>query len=338
MKNKKIEKKISNAFNHAVPDVLDNIMSEISRESVSDTSCKDTKPLHNTDPLPKKRRKRSAFFGIASAVTAAAAAAAVTLGIASSASSTAVASTISLDVNPSIEIAVNKNRRVVSVTPKTNESIQIVGDMDFSGADLEVTINALLGSMVSKGYLSEMTNSILIGVDNPDEKEAESLQKLLVDKVDSILESDIFKAAVVGQTIENDAVLRKKAADYGITLNKAQLIHYITVQHPHLEFEDLMSLNINELNLLIRDSSGLLDCKGTPSDMAYIGTDKAIECALTKAGTEKEKIHGLKVTMDYEDGNLVYEVDFTEGGKKYSYDINAINGQVLEYSLDCNRS
>lgn len=54
-----------------------------------------------------------------------------------------------------------------------NEDGRIVlGDMNFSGSSLDVTVNALVGSMLRNGYLSELANSILVSVDNGDPAKA----------------------------------------------------------------------------------------------------------------------------------------------------------------------
>ena len=71
----------------------------------------------------------------------------------------------------------------------------VVGDMDFKGSDIEVTMNALIGSMLRKGYLNELANSILISVDNNDPAKGEMLQEKLTEKVNELLESDGFFGA-----------------------------------------------------------------------------------------------------------------------------------------------
>ena len=79
-----------------------------------------------------------------------------------------VAATISLDVNPSIEINTNAKDRVLSVNALNEDAETVIGDMDFEGADLDVAVNALIGSLLRHGYLDEYKNSILVSVDNRD--------------------------------------------------------------------------------------------------------------------------------------------------------------------------
>ena len=78
------------------------------------------------------------------------------------------------------------------------------GEMDFSGSDLEVAVNAIIGSMLQKGYLSELANSILISVDNPDSTRGAALQERLTAEVDKLLKTDTFSGAVLSQTVEKN--------------------------------------------------------------------------------------------------------------------------------------
>lgn len=89
----------------------------------------------------------------------------------------AVESTVSLDVNPSIEIQVNAKEHVLKVEPKNEDGRKVVGEMDFSGSSLDVTVNALIGSMLRNGYLNENANSILVSVDTRDAAKGSALRK-----------------------------------------------------------------------------------------------------------------------------------------------------------------
>ena len=67
----------------------------------------------------------------------------------------AVASVVSLDVNPSIELRVNRDEKVLSCTPLNEDAKEILEDMgggaDLKGAKLDVAVNAIVGSLVRKG-------------------------------------------------------------------------------------------------------------------------------------------------------------------------------------------
>ena len=75
-------------------------------------------------------------------------------------------SVINLDVNPSIEIKINRKDKVREVMGLNEEGLAVIEDMNFKNTDLDITVNALIGSMVKNGYLTSLKNSILISVDS----------------------------------------------------------------------------------------------------------------------------------------------------------------------------
>lgn len=245
----------------------------------------------------------------------------------------AVASLISLDVNPSIEIQVNEKEQVLAVNARNEDAKTVVGDMNFKGSTLDVTINALIGSMLRNGYLNEMANSILVSVDNQDPVKGTELQEKLVAEINEVLQTGTFSGAILSQTISADSNLRTLADDYGITLGKAQLIQQIINQTTLYSFEDLVPLSINELNLL-SESSNLelvnVNSLGTASDKAYLGEEKAKETALSHANLSSDQITQYEIELDYENGMMVYEISFDCEGFEYDYDIDALTGTVLK--------
>lgn len=162
-----------------------------------------------------------------------------------------VDATVSLDVNPSVEIKINQKERILDVIPLNEDGRTIVGDMDFSGSSLDVAVNAIIGSMLQNGYLNELANSVLISVDNNDPVRGMALQERLADEVNKLLQTDSFRGAVLSQTVVKSDELQQMAEQYGITLGKAQLIQEILGKNSLHTFDELAPLSINELNILL---------------------------------------------------------------------------------------
>lgn len=321
MENREVTKKVNQAFSHIVPDVRDAVLSDCEQQKGRVLVMTQEKQKH---------------IGLKKIIGIAAAFMIVLAGIAGFSvynTNYAVASTVSLDVNPSIEIKVNRKERVLEVNARNEDAQKVIGDMVFTGNDLDVTVNALIGSMLRQGYLSDIANSILVSVDNTDTEKGAALQKKLADEINSLLQTDAFIGAVLSQTVSADAELQKLADTYGITLGKAQLIQEIAAQSDLYTFEDLVRLSINELNLL-RESGQIelnhIESVGAASDKAYIGEAKAKEKALAYAGVTASSISSYEIELDYENGVMVYEIEFKAGGYEYSVDINATTGEVVK--------
>lgn len=251
----------------------------------------------------------------------------------------AIVSTVLLDVNPSIAIKINRDERVIDVVPRNEDGRIIIGDMDFTGSHIDVAVNALIGSMLTKGYLSELANSILISVDGENAKNNAALQAKLTESVQNLLQTGNFNGAVLSQTIEADKNLQQLAENNHISVGKAQLIQNLLDANPLHTFEELSSLTINELNLLVSSATEPLpqvNSNGSASDKAYIGRDAALKAALTHTGLSFPSLDAVRaeIELDWEDGVMVYEVEFDANGIEYDYQINATSGEIMKADQD----
>ena len=67
---------------------------------------------------------------------------------------------------------------------------------------------------------------------------------------------------------------------------------------------------------------------------ASIPPDEAKNIALTHANLTEDTVSLLRTEQEYENGVLVYEIDFTSGNYEYDYKINANTGDVVSYDRD----
>ena len=308
----KIKKKIKGAFNSIVlPDF-------------------DMKTLEKRKGMvlvkeESKKSKKGLWIGLSTAVVAVCVCLFIGLGYFNN--NMRVASTIGIDVNPSITVTVNKKEKVLDVTANNDDARIILEGMDLAGSDINVAINALIGSMVKNGYIDELANSILISVDNPNSAESEALRQKIVDELNTFINSG-NNISVVSQSITSSSDKEALANSYGISVGKLELIEKLIAKNNLYTYEDLKDLSINELNLLLGSTTENVTTSGTASDKSYIGKDKALEIALSDAGVSS--VTWSEVEMDYDDGFMTYEVEFTYNNREYDYEINAITGDILE--------
>ena len=324
MTEQELNNKIKGAYSRATPNVLDSVRSQC--EAQKGTVI----PMTN----PKKKKNFARRFGAIAAALALVIA--LGAGVGTWQAGHAVASTVSLDVNPSIEIKVNKNEQVLNVVPLNEDAKIVIGDMDFARSDLDVTINALIGSMLRNGYINELANSILISVDDSNAERGKALEARLAGEIDTLLQTGSFQGSVLSQTISADSELQTLASRYSITPGKAQLIQQIVAQDTRYTFEDLAPLSINELNLISETGSLQLDnvaATGEASDKAYIGAESAIQAAIQYF---RDQLPTVTVAphweweLDFEHGRMVYELEIEyPGGTEFECLVDALTGEIL---------
>ena len=66
----------------------------------------------------------------------------------------------------------------------------------------------------------------------------------------------------------------------------------------------------------------------------YIGADIAKITAFNHAGLYESDVIFNKLKTDWEDGIIVYDIEFFSNGKKYEYGINAISDAIVEFDIE----
>ncbi len=155
--------------------------------------------------------------------------------------------TIYLDVNPSVELQINQSEKIIQARANNQDGETILEDMDLRRTDLDVAMNAILGSMVKHGYLSEAKNMVLLSVDSKNPQKADTLRSRLSSEIEECLNSLIGTGAVLGLEVQADDELIQLAAKYGMTPGKAFLLKRLVEANPQLDYGMLADLPLYQL-------------------------------------------------------------------------------------------
>ena len=311
MTNEQMERQLAKALAKTAPDDVNGVLSR----------CDERKgPVF---PMTKKKTTRKRWTTLAAACLAL-----VLLGGGGMfyQQAHAVASVVSLDVNPSIELKVSRNAKVLSCTPLNEDAKAILADMsggaDLKGAKLDVAVNAIVGSLVRNGYLNSISSAIMISVEDKDTARAEKLQRQLTSTVDGVLQTSEARAAVLTQTLTQDAGLEQQARENNISTGKAALVNRVLALKSALRFDALAKLSVEELKDLAE--------AGAPA--MPIGTDRAMEIAAAAFGKESAaKMAYQEIDPELDESPAHYEVEIrSQTGEEFAYKIDAYTGAILE--------
>ena len=240
----------------------------------------------------------------------------------------AVASVVSLDVNPSIELKVSKDEKVLACTPLNEDAKAILADMgsgaDLKGAKRDVAVNAIVGSLVRNGYLNSISSAIMISVEDNDTARAEKLQRELTSTVDGVLQTSEARASVLTQTLTQDAGLEQQARENSISTGKAALVNRVLALNSALKFDALAKLSVEELKDMAE--------AGAPA--MPIGRDAARTAAEQYAGTTALNSVTAEVDPELDESPAHYEVELHTAWGEFEYRVDAYTGKVLSGQKD----
>ena len=332
--NNEIEKRLASALNAAAPDMLDELMAELDLNEKPEQSMRE-KLADGEQDRYKKSFVRSKTFR---AVVSCAAAFILMIGgftVWKNANEKVLA-VVDLDVNPSIELSINGKEKVVGATAINEDGKAILDGMDLKGSDVKTACNAIVGSMLTKGYLNDRSNSILLSVSSGDPAKGQEIETELSDYINSYANGSAVSTAVMGQYVDADDELKAFASKNGISAGKAGLIRRLLDTGGTRMTEDaLLSLSTQELIVLGQERKVSEETMyGEAYTGDYIGYESALEAALSHAGLDSTQVSGAEVEMDCENGVIIYEVEFKHGGQEYDYEIAASTGEIIQSEKD----
>ena len=247
-------------------------------------------------------------------------------------------SLVTLDVNPSIQLHLDEDDKVIEAIAVNDDAKKVLQDMELEQADANVAMNAVLGSLVKNGYLNANQNTVLLSVENDDDQARVALEDELSQYIYTTLKSYSIEGAIYSQDIDIDDDVESLMNKYSISYGKANLIEDIIDENDDAKktykVEDLVKLNAQDL-ILIYQSLDKDDTQknankmvGNVSTKQYITKDEALNIALKNASVSKSQIKELEIDYDMENGVLTYDIEFKYNQNEYEYEVSAAKGIV----------
>jgi uncharacterized membrane protein YkoI len=246
-------------------------------------------------------------------------------------------STIALDVNPSIVLELDEDNRVIEIHKNNSDAEIIIGDMDLIGVDSNVAINALIGSMLANGYITEFANSVLLSVNSSDSIREDELKIALSNIIQGLLSNTAINGSVITQSLKLTEEAFSIAELYDISEAKAELILDIIAIDPTMSIDALALLSINDLNLLLDAKNYALENvskSGSASELSLLTKSEAYDLAITYFSLEQSIVLEYEIELEQEDGMIVYELDLETSTNEYTIVIDAKQGTVLSSEIE----
>lgn len=239
---------------------------------------------------------------------------------------------IGIDVNPSLELSINSKNKVVSVNTNNEDGKKVLGDMDLKGSNVDVAVNAIFGSMVKNGYINENDNSVLISM-----VEGSYDVDKLANNVYSYLKSEKLDSSILTQNLDTTSYDKDLSKKYNISVSRVKLIRSILNKNSLYNFEELSKLSTNELNILANttyNKTEEVSTVGTASKSNYISIEDAKKIVFDDSKVSSDTVKNLEIEYDYDDGIMVYDIEFISNNTEYDYEIDAKTGKIIEREVE----
>lgn len=192
---------------------------------------------------------------------------------------------VGIDINPSIELTLDQNDKVMSIRG-TNEDGQVLlyGESSFEGLSVDIAIERITDLAVELGYLTEDENSV---VNTTVSSKNEQLANKLKDKVNAKIKASVGDFEI---TVNSDTAysLMRKYADF-------------IANNP--EYKDALSINKFKLALSASETGEItLDAAVELNDQELIKLISEEHSKLKEYATEKFLSKKEKVEKEFNEG------------------------------------
>ena len=352
MKREEIEKKLDTAVSGMIPE---DMFKRISENIVSE----------DTERMKKGMKKFSkGFVGVAAAACVLLAVGVV--GVPYYGNNYVPDSHVDIDVNPGVEIVTNKKNKVLEVQSTNQDGASVIDGMNLKNTELKVAVNALIGSMVQKGYITSDNTGILVTVRNNNEDKANQVKAEVLDDINVALSTNDIKARVMNQTAKNSVDVDKFAKENSISIGKAVFVLNLAAKDSSLDAKELAKMKVSDIaNLVVQKGIDIRDIVDYDSDDSIweniadaiedidedarenavstsaainsaknISIEDAKQIAFAHAKIAQSGVTFIKAKLDTEDGRQVYDIEFYSGNTEYDYEIDAISGEIVSSDMD----
>ena len=227
---------------------------------------------------------------------------------------------VTMEINPGVEFTLAKNGKVMSVRFLNDDAKDVLGAAALKGESLKNAVSLTIAAYKLGGYM-ERNDTVLISFDKR-LNENTKLRDSVAEDVRQVLEAETTVHTLVCVPESDNAAGADLAARYGISLGKAELVGD-AAENSDLTVDDLVKLPLDELVALQKKVDTII------IDEKYIGMIKAKAIALADAGCTSRVEFTEAILIDNGSKYPHYHLVFTDGSTRWTYDINAINGDIL---------
>ena len=207
---------------------------------------------------------------------------------------------ISIDINPGISLSLNRYEYVINAQPLNDDGADVLDDLNLERLDLDTALNALIGAMNRKGYLSEGATASVF-VSGKDEDYNQKLYREVSEDFAHLAPSMVTQQADSQQPSDDQ---QPQSNETQTDSTQAQQSDSPSTQQPQQSTDTAVSL------------------------------EQAQQLALQKAGLSDSEVTWKKLEQDEDDGRIVYEMEFISRRTENDCEIDAGTGNFLKFEQE----
>ena len=278
---------------------------------------------------------------------------------------------VSIEVNPSVALSLNRFEYVIDTQAGNTDGADVLDDLSLKNLKLSTALDALMGAMSRKGYLTDDVQ-ISVFVDGSDDdfnrelydEITDDLAHLAPDAVTQVGESAVAQPntqqpaeqqtteQASGQQPQQSAAITEEQAKeiaanhagvaladatfHSVSLDRddGRQVYDVEFYSGSTEYDYEIDAATGDILSYDYDVENFSIPQQGASSGSYIGEEAAKAAALQHAGLTAEQVRWEKCELDEDDGRFSYELEFTSGQREYECEVEAFTGEIIKFEQD----
>lgn len=245
MKNKKFEQELRTMFIDETPDLL----SEIKQNPRFRVPVQEKRSIFDVFKQTRFSYAFSSIFVLGILVVA--------MLLSQSATTEVIASTVTIDINPSVELLLNEDDEIVEINPINEDAKALIENQEhFKGMNIDTAIRNLIQSAINQGYIMNDDNYILVNVVSENAEKKALVQEKLENAFtrESMRHNRPLDVRNMVRELSENA--KEQAQNMQMSGAKYELVQTILETSNTYTFEELENQSIRALFNILTEQNG----------------------------------------------------------------------------------
>ncbi|EQB87576.1 hypothetical protein J2Z44_001195 [Clostridium punense] len=161
---------------------------------------------------------------------------------------------VSIDVNPSVELGINRFNRVTKVESFNEDGTKILNELSLKNKTSQEAMELVIKEVEQQGFFKEeLNNELMITVSAKDEEKARKMEIELGEVVkEKLYKGNLDKTPITTASVTLER--HKEAESLGISTGKLNLIQKLQGVIPEVKYEDYVDAPVKDIMKAIKDS------------------------------------------------------------------------------------
>ena len=158
-----------------------------------------------------------------------------------------------VDINPSLELVVNRKDKIVYASALNDDGETLLIDLELSGETVDNAVELIIDRCVELGYIDPDAEEITVNITSAGRDEAK--KEKLCEKVCNRFNNSFAEKGMRGFAKKKAMTeeLLAEAENLGITAEHLLVIQKVMILNPEMTLEDCLALPIDELIAMVRN-------------------------------------------------------------------------------------